>query len=132
MTRVIHIDDLLDSDKRLLYAGRLVGYVYIGRTLNNVGPWGNRYTHKPSKVRGVVHVASAEEAILKFYRDLKGGADLRYGPWENVVRRVKAELAGKVLVCWCRRDNRPFGGELVCHGQLYAAIADDVAPEDIQ
>ena len=108
MTRVINIDDLDAADRKLLYAGRLTGYKYIGRTACGVGDWGNRYSHAYTQVPGVTRVKSREEAVTKHAEETQ--ADI------EKVERIKRELKDLILVCWCKPR--------ACHGDTYAEIAD--------
>lgn len=76
--------------------------VYVGRP----GPWGNPF----SEVYGsaLYKVATREEAISGYRGWLLAQPEL--------VAKAKAELAGKVLGCWC--------SPLACHGEILAAIAN--------
>lgn len=76
--------------------------VYVGRP----SPWGNPFSHVPSDAP--YRVASREEAIQKFEEWLLAQPAL--------VARVKRDLRGKVLGCWCAP--RP------CHGDVLARIAN--------
>lgn len=78
--------------------------VYIGRP----GPWGNPFSHLP-KSAAKFRCSSREEAID------------RYASWlfdqPELVAKVKRELRGKVLGCWCHPND--------CHGHVLAAVAND-------
>lgn len=78
--------------------------VYVGRP----GPWGNPYSHEEDSI-AQFKVATREEAIAKFEEWLLSQPEL--------VKRVKRELRGKVLGCWCAP--KP------CHGEVLARIAND-------
>lgn len=78
--------------------------VYIGRP----GPWGNPFSHLEGK--GDVKVDSREEAIACYKEWL-----LQH---PEVVKRVKRELKGKVLGCWCFPK--------ACHGDVLARIANEL------
>lgn len=78
--------------------------VYIGRP----GPWGNPFSDKP-KSRAEVKVDSREEAIACFEEWLRQNPEM--------VDRVKRELKGKVLGCWCAP--KP------CHGDVLAKVANE-------
>jgi hypothetical protein len=88
--------------------------VYIGRGLDphtrEPGEWGNRYSHRPSRVPGVVQVASPEEGMVRYRFDLM-----------RAVREGRVSLAkllalhGKTLGCWCA----PYP----CHGEVLDAAA---------
>lgn len=74
------------------------GAVYIGRGL----PWGN-----PARiVRGVVSRAEAVEAF-HFYLDSR----------PDLVERIRTELRGKDLVCFC--------APAACHGDIILEIANE-------
>ena len=77
--------------------------VYIGRP----SKWGNAYSHLPGTLARF-QVASRDEAIAAFERDL-----LANPRW---VAKVKAELRGKDLVCWCY--------PLRCHGEILLRLAN--------
>lgn len=79
--------------------------VYIGRP----SPWGNPYSHRPSNVHGVQYVGSVTEAILQF--ETWARSDPQY------VARIKRELKGKVLGCFCKPQP--------CHGDVLARIAEE-------
>lgn len=79
--------------------------VYIGRP----GPWGNPYSHKPSNVQGTVIVSSVTEAIMKFEQYARSD--------QEFVARIKRELKGKVLGCFCKPQP--------CHGDVLAKIAEE-------
>ena len=77
--------------------------VYIGRP----SPWGNPFSHLV-RSRAKFLVATREEAIQRFEEWLLAQPEL--------VKRVKQELCGKVLGCWC--------APLSCHGDVLARIAN--------
>lgn len=117
MTRVINMDSLRLSDRRLLYANRLVGYKYIGRRGHTLGEWGNRYSHQQSVVENnpaeMVRVKDRAEAVRRHAEDVGRDPELR--------ARIKRELQNNTLVCWCK--------PLACHGDTLARIADEVVEE---
>lgn len=78
--------------------------VYIGRPSR----WGNPFSHQP-KTRAEVKVDTREEAIACFEEWLKQNPDM--------IERVKRELKGKVLGCWCHPKE--------CHGDVLARIANE-------
>lgn len=78
--------------------------VYIGRP----GPWGNPFSHLPCSAARF-RVSSRAEAIAAYERWLLAQPEL--------VERVRRELRGKVLGCWCR--------PLPCHGDVLARIANE-------
>lgn len=82
------------------------GAIYVGRPT----PFGNRYSHVSSHIAGTVRVATREEAIARYRADLLASPEL--------VARVKRELKGKHLVCWC--------APLACHGTVLLEIANQV------
>jgi hypothetical protein len=82
--------------------------LYVGRgndpRSGEPGEWGNPYSHRPSRVPGVILVATVEEAVAMHKRWI----------WEQIrsgrlpLERLAA-LDGLTLGCWC---NRPAP----CHG----------------
>ena len=81
------------------------GAVYVGRP----SIWGNPFSHAP-KSAAEVKVETREEAIACFEVWLMEQPEL--------VERVKRELKGKVLGCWCRPS-------CACHGEVLARIANE-------
>lgn len=77
--------------------------VYIGRP----GPWGNPFSHRKASAARYL-VATRDEAV-KAYREW-----LLDQP--TLVDRVRRELKGKVLGCWCH--------PLSCHGDVLSEIAN--------
>ena len=88
--------------------------VYIGRGRDPAsgapGEWGNPFTHRPSRVPGVIVVPTVEEAIER-YR-LRLWDEIRS---ERLPLSRLAALAGKTLGCWCAPGP--------CHGDVLAAAA---------
>lgn len=85
--------------------------VYIGRgkcpKTGKYGKWGNDWSYKKSML--IKHpVDTIEEAIAKHREMVLTSPEIQ--------ERIRKELRGKVLGCWCH-------GEL-CHGQVYVEIAD--------
>ena len=82
------------------------GTIYCGRPT----PFGNMWSHKPSSVYRVMRVATREEAIEHYrkwiYADEQ--AELR--------QRIKTELKGKHLCCWCCPEP--------CHAEILLEIAN--------
>jgi hypothetical protein len=105
--------------------------VYIGRgrdpRTRELGRWGNCYSHRPSKVPGVIMVRTADEANECFRRDLF--ARIRSG---KVSLAQLAALDGKILGCWHEdpadawrhqhNGEGPREGE-PCHGHILFAAA---------
>ena len=84
--------------------------VYVGRGSR----WGNPFTYKPGTL--AEFVVPAAEVIPRYEAWLRGQPEL--------VAKVRAELRGKVLACWCAGPRglalvRPF----VCHAQVLAQVA---------
>lgn len=77
--------------------------VYIGRP----GPWGNPFSHQAGTLANF-RVASREEAIQRYEAWLLAQPDL--------VARVKRELRGKILGCWCAPK--------ACHGDVLVRVAN--------
>lgn len=94
--------------------------VYIGRGRGSI--WGNPYSHK-------------DGTLAEFKVDTREEAVEMYGKYiyehPNLLSRLKDELKGKNLVCFCRPVGG-FQGKLMCHGQILASIAEDVSPEEIE
>jgi hypothetical protein len=88
--------------------------VYVGRGRDpqsgEPGEWGNPYSHRPSRVPGVIVVATIEEAIERYRHHL--WAEIRSGrlPLDRL-----AALDGKTLGCWCVPNP--------CHGEVLAVAA---------
>ena len=89
--------------------------VYVGRgrcpRTGRLGEWGNNWSHLPGK--GKVKVSSVAEAVAEHRRWVLSQPDL--------VARIKTELRGKVLACWCRTSARP---NAPCHAVTLAEIAN--------
>lgn len=79
------------------------GAVYVGRLPNGLAGWGNPFL--------VTETQTAAEAVASFGRALTEGR-LQYS-----TAKVRRELQGKDLVCWCPLD-RP------CHADVLLAIAN--------
>ncbi|MFN8215170.1 MAG: DUF4326 domain-containing protein [Solirubrobacterales bacterium] len=88
---------------------------YVGRgndpRSGEPGEWGNLYSHRPSRITGVIVVASVGEAIGLHRRWL--WEQLRTGaiPLERM-----AELEHETLGCWCRQPGP-------CHGHTLKRAA---------
>lgn len=80
--------------------------VYVGRP----SPFGNPFSHKTGTL-AEFQVATKEEAIRRFEKWLLEQPAL--------VARVKRQLRGKVLGCWCKPGP--------CHGDVLARIANEDA-----
>lgn len=89
--------------------------IYIGRgrdpRTREPGEWGNLYSHRPSRVPGVIVVATIDEAIASHKRWLWN--QIRSGrlPLERL-----AELHLATLGCWCEQPGP-------CHGHTLKAAA---------
>lgn len=81
---------------RVVHCRRSNYDVYIGRP----GPWGNRFRIGPDGTRA--------EVIEKYREWLMTQPEL--------VERVRRELRGKILGCWC--------APLACHGDVLAEVAE--------
>ncbi len=92
--------------------------VYVGRPTI----WGNAYSHK-SGTLAQHKVATVEEAVQSFERYLLD--NIKITP--AVLERLRTELGGKDLVCWCA----PFGGidfddeRQICHAQILMRYANE-------
>jgi|SRR5271155_3263948 len=80
--------------------------VYVGRP----SVYGNPFSHLTGTL-AQFKVSTREEAVAAFRRWI-------YNP-ENgeLLQRVKTELKGKVLGCWCKPQS--------CHGDVLAEIASE-------
>lgn len=78
--------------------------VYIGRP----GQWGNPFSEKAG-TQAEVKVETREEAIACFREWIAQQPEL--------IARVKRDLKGKVLGCWCHPK--------ACHGDVLAEIANE-------
>jgi hypothetical protein len=78
--------------------------VYIGRP----GIWGNPFSFKPN-TRARYVLPTREEALAAYEEWLLAQPAL--------VAKVKAELKGKVLGCWC--------APLSCHGDILTRVANE-------
>lgn len=66
--------------------------VYVGRP----SPWGNPFSHLPSRMPGVIVVATRREAIERFEQWLD-----THPAGRKILARAMVELKGKHLVCHC-------------------------------
>jgi hypothetical protein len=82
--------------------------VYIGRP----SKWGNPYSRKIGLAK--YKVATKAEAINKHREWVLSQPEF--------IKKIKAELRGKILGCWCNNPN-------ACHGKVLWEIANDVRPE---
>ncbi|MCH7759684.1 DUF4326 domain-containing protein [Patescibacteria group bacterium] len=75
--------------------------------------WGNPFSHK-------------SWATAKFKTSCKAESLIKHRQWvlgnPSLLRKIKRELAGKILGCWC--DN-----PLACHGLVLWEVANDITPE---
>lgn len=102
-----------DARRWVVHCKREPYDVYVGRP----SVWGNPFSHEDGTL-AQHEVATREQAVQEFEAWLLGQPDL--------VLRVKAELRGKVLGCWCYPRS--------CHGDVLARIAneeEDVMPEEV-
>lgn len=83
--------------------------VYIGRP----SKWGNLFSRKPGIAK--YQVATRAEALNKHREWVLSQPEF--------IEQIKAELAGKVLGCWCDNPN-------ACHGLILWRIANDIPLQD--
>ena len=82
--------------------------IYIGRP----SIWGNPFSHKTGTL-AKFQVANAPEAVSKYREWLLCQPEL--------IERVKRELKGKVLGCWCKTQRNP---NAPCHGDVLIEFAN--------
>ena len=81
--------------------------VYIGRP----SKWGNPFSHKVGTL-AKYKVSSREDAVQKH----KEWLDAFLAKDEDAINRLKSELRGKDLVCWCK--------PAACHGDYLLELAN--------
>lgn len=116
MTRVISVRG---RDRGELLADP--DFVYVGRAVfrtkwREASPWSNPF-------KSAEHGA---DAVAKYRERLE--EQIRRDP--GVLARLRSELLGKTLGCWCG-DWRPGEPEIACHAVVLAKLADEadrVAP----
>ncbi len=81
--------------------------VYVGRP----SEWGNPFSHLSSTI-AKFRVSSRDEAILRYRRWLIDRMDVEPG----LLTRIRSELGGKDLVCWCAPH--------ACHADVLMQIAN--------
>lgn len=79
--------------------------VYIGRP----SKWGNPYSRKPGLAR--YKVTTKAEAINKHREWVLSQPDM--------IEKIRHELRGKILGCWCDNPN-------ACHGFILWKIANNI------
>lgn len=85
--------------------------VYIGRPfLNDPGLWGNPFSSKPH-AKSLFKTKTKAESLWKYKDWLMAQPEL--------LRKIKKELKGKILGCWCDNTN-------ACHGVILWKIANEV------
>lgn len=90
------------------------GAVFVGRP----GRWGNPFIISQHQMR---------EQAVDNYREA-----LLAGHLQNSPAQVRAELAGRTLVCWCPLTDKP--GEhrpLPCHADVLLDVANNPASSQI-
>ena len=91
--------------------------VYIGRGVCPVtqkpGEWGNDWSHIVESNAAHYVTGGPLESIACHREYVLSKPEL--------VARIKAELKGKTLGCWCRRGRHKTR---ICHGQTLAEIAN--------
>ena len=80
------------------------GAIYIGRP----SVWGNPFSHLPNTL-AKYKVNTRDEAVDSYEKMVLNDPAL--------IEKIKAELKGKHLVCWCN-PNR-------CHGHILKRIANE-------
>jgi hypothetical protein len=87
--------------------GRPAAAVYVGRP----SPWGNPFSHLPGTL-AQYHVPTRAAAIAAYEAWLLAQPEM--------VARVKRELAGRDLVCWCYPS--------ACHAEVLLRVANQEMP----
>ena len=110
------------SEPKVVFVYDPEGYdVYIGRgrdphtgqfPLTN---WGNKYSHKEGTM-AEFRVDTVEDAVA-FHR-----AAVELDP--AMIAKIKRELKGKTLGCWCNSPKRKDKRRLPCHGDTLLEIAN--------
>jgi len=99
--------------------------VYIGRgsdpKTGKYSKWGNPFSYKEGTI-AKYKVNSLEECLQKYKEWIVKQDDLM---------KEIPKLKGKTLGCWCK-PKEGFKGRVLCHGQILAALAEGVNPEDIE
>lgn len=89
--------------------------VYVGRP----SEWGNPYGYE-------------EGTLARFKTRTREIAVRKYEQWvrnqPTLVARIRRELGGKTLGCWCIDDDGRLPKPVVCHAQVLARIADEAVP----
>lgn len=83
------------------------GAVYVGRLANGLSGWGNPFVVSEHQTR--------EQAVGNFRRALVEGR-LQFS-----VAKVRRELAGRDLACWCPLDQP-------CHADVLLEVANPKEP----
>lgn len=96
--------------------------VYIGRGMDPhsrrrpMFSWGNWYSHLDCTLPQI-QVKTVEEAVCRHREDVLANPEL--------IERIKRELKGKVLGCWCNNKAQLRVGRLPCHGDILVKIANE-------
>lgn len=90
---------------RVVHCKRAPYDVYVGRP----SPWGNPYSAKPTAKTMTELVADRATSVRLFAVALANDR-----AWQE---KVKQELAGKTLGCWCKPG-------VLCHGHVLAHVAN--------
>jgi hypothetical protein len=108
VSRVVHVDDGFD--------------VYIGRRNNRrrlpQSKWANPYSIPNPEQPG-----DRERVIARYANG--------HLPAHPELLADLPELRGKTLGCWCK-PVQGFRGQLLCHGQILAGLADGCPSEEIE
>lgn len=86
--------------------------IWVGRP----GPFGNPFSHLHTEC-----TTAQFKAVSKYDSVRKHAAWIREPEQKELVKRIKAELEGKVLACACDSNNIQRG---MCHAVTLARIAD--------
>lgn len=87
------------------------GAVYVGRLGRGMSGWGNPFIVSEHQTR--------EQAVNSFRSALLDGR-LQFS-----IARVRRDLRGRDLACWCRLDQP-------CHADVLLAIANDLDTQETQ
>ncbi len=99
--------------------------IFVGRG----SVYGNPFSHQTSKFN-TIKVATRAEAVA-LYKEWLTSPGLKLIGWNKPTSGQIAALRGKVLGCYCK-PAEGFLGRLLCHAQILASLANELAIETIE